>query len=314
MNIFRNTYNGLRFKHWTLKETIAYFFKGVARELNIKPHYFLERYEKIATDAFNRKWLHHNGDEKYFDFNGVKIPANLEPNFFKFLRIAFDEIFLFSCFYNDNYDKDFVSFTEKYVMEDIPYCYKDNNFNVTVEKGDVVIDAGAWIGDFSAYAASKGAMVYSFEPEPKLYELLSKTKKLNPFNEEERIFPIKKALGSHESKMNLSIDSLGGGAANSLVIHQGVNETVSVDVVSLDTFVDDNKIRKVDFIKADIEGAERDMLKGAIYVLKTFAPKLSICTYHLPDDPTVIEEIILDANPNYKIIHFRKKLFAAVTK
>jgi hypothetical protein len=73
-------------------------------------------------------------------------------------------------------------------------------------------------------------------------------------------------------------------------------------------------ILKVDFIKADIEGTERDMLKGATSVLKIFAPKLAICTYHLPDDPEVLKNIILKANPNYRIVQLNHKLFAMVIR
>jgi carbamoylphosphate synthase large subunit len=47
-------------------------------------------------------------------------------------------------------------------------------------------------------------------------------------------------------------------------------------------------------------------------VLKTFAPKLAICTYHFPDDPEVLEKIIKDANPDYTVVHLRHKLVAAV--
>jgi hypothetical protein len=53
------------------------------------------------------------------------------------------------------------------------------------------------------------------------------------------------------------------------------------------------------------------MLKGARGVLKDFAPKLALCTYHLPDDPELMEALIKDANPNYKVTHIRNKLFAA---
>jgi hypothetical protein len=85
-----------------------------------------------------------------------------------------------------------------------------------------------------------------------------------------------------------------------------------ITITSLDKFVTENKLERVDFIKADIEGAERDMLKGATNVLKTFAPKLAICTYHLPDDSQVLEQIIKEANPAYTVVHLRHKLFAAV--
>ena len=82
----------------------------------------------------------------------------------------------------------------------------------------------------------------------------------------------------------------------------------------MDTFVEENKLPSVDFIKADIEGAERYMLMGAKRVLKEFAPKIAICTYHLPDDPKVLRELILDANPNYIIEEKFKKMYAYVRK
>jgi hypothetical protein len=89
-------------------------------------------------------------------------------------------------------------------------------------------------------------------------------------------------------------------------------EVEKVSITTIDKFVEENKLERVDFIKSDIEGAERDMLRGASNVLKTFAPKLAICTYHLPDDPDVLEKIIKDANPAYTVVHLRHKLFAAV--
>jgi len=53
---------------------------------------------------------------------------------------------------------------------------------------------------------------------------------------------------------------------------------------------------------------------GAKRVLKEFAPKIAICTYHLPDDPQVLRELILDANPNYVIVERWKKMYAYVPK
>lgn len=70
--------------------------------------------------------------------------------------------------------------------------------------------------------------------------------------------------------------------------------------------------KRIDFIKADIEGAERNMLMGATKVLKEFSPKLAICTYHLADDAEVLRKIILKTNPKYVINNTSHKLFAYV--
>jgi hypothetical protein len=91
-----------------------------------------------------------------------------------------------------------------------------------------------------------------------------------------------------------------------------VNPRLAVPAITLDSFVERNNIERVDFIKADIEGAERNMLWGARKILKEFAPKLSICTYHLHDDPQVLREIILEANPKYQIVEKFKKMYAHV--
>ena len=92
------------------------------------------------------------------------------------------------------------------------------------------------------------------------------------------------------------------------------NSTTSaiVQTIRLDDFVRDNNLPRVDFIKSDIEGFERHMLAGAQETLARFAPKLALCTYHLPDDPQVMADLILKANPNYNIVQKHHKLYASV--
>lgn len=80
----------------------------------------------------------------------------------------------------------------------------------------------------------------------------------------------------------------------------------------MDAFVEKQGLERVDFIKADIEGYERKLLMGAQETLKRFAPKLALCTYHLPDDPEVLAGLIRQANPRYKIVQKRAKLYASV--
>ncbi|HQB50890.1 MAG TPA: FkbM family methyltransferase [bacterium] len=68
-------------------------------------------------------------------------------------------------------------------------------------------------------------------------------------------------------------------------------------------------------MKADIEGAERLMLKGAEQTIRRFKPSIAIRIYHLPDDPEVIEAMLKEFVPEYKIEKFgRKTLYAYLEK
>jgi FkbM family methyltransferase len=202
--------------------------------------------------------------------------------------------------------------------------------NVRLETGDITIDAGANIGDFTVLAAYKGARVHAFEPSKIIIEkYLKKTIDLNPkLSGEIVIAPY--ALSDIVGEAKFKFDSSNFGAsqlqreteeeriisipANKKEQKHNVDYIERVNLTTLDTYVHQNNLKRVDFIKADIEGAERLMLKGARDVLRDFGPKLAICTYHLPDDPEVLEGLVMDANPKYVIEHKYKKMYAYVPK
>jgi|GEM_PF-1252126 len=185
-----------------------------------------------------------------------------------------------------------------------PYEYGD----VKIEKGDVVIDAGANMGMFAALAASKGAVVYAFEPVEKIRKTyLAKTAQMNP---DIRIVPM--ALADKNGLADMHLDEKNSAAASMIFKKNGGVEK-DVQCTTLDSFVEQNAISRVDFIKMDIEGAERLMLAGAQNVLKRHAPKLSICTYHLPDDKEALSALIRQLNPAYDIRLRWQKLYAAVS-
>lgn len=91
------------------------------------------------------------------------------------------------------------------------------------------------------------------------------------------------------------------------------SQPLQIKQATLDSLVFKEKaIPRVDFLKMDIEGSERNALMGARETILKFKPKLSICTYHLKDDPLVLQNIIKSIDPNYKIEMGRKKLYARV--
>lgn len=179
---------------------------------------------------------------------------------------------------------------------------------ITVKQQDIVIDCGANIGLFSSYAASKGAKVYAFEPCSETVNYLHDNARLYP----NQIIIEEKAVSHQTGNIPFYLSPRSSGEHSLLTLKQDDYQQIFVKTITIDDYVQSKKLNRVDFIKADIEGAERMMLKGARETLRKYAPKLSICTYHLPDDAQVLKEIILEANPNYKIHYKWKKLFAYV--
>lgn len=193
------------------------------------------------------------------------------------------------------------------------------NENLSVKKGDVVIDCGANLGLFCSAVADRAQKIYAFEPSEKLCrEYLEPLQTVYPNivirnqgvaaeSLERDFFFYPESSGSSKMK---DINN----ASTSEDIPDRKYEKQKISCISMDDFVEFHQLLKVDFIKADIEGAERELLMGAQKTLARFSPTISICTYHLPDDKEVLEQLILDANPKYQIHHAYKKLYAYVEK
>jgi FkbM family methyltransferase len=185
--------------------------------------------------------------------------------------------------------------------------------NCSLAAGDNVIDAGANIGFFSILAANlvgDYGQVFSFEPVAEANAILKNNIKLNNCR---NIEVIEKALGETEGEAQFYIDGDGLFEGSSFVIkpQNNAGEGRRIMQTTVDEFVFGRNLDRVDFIKVDIEGAERYMLKGAEKTIKKFKPKIAIRIYHLPDDPEVIEEILKSFVPEYKIDRFYDKTIYA---
>jgi FkbM family methyltransferase len=148
--------------------------------------------------------------------------------------------------------------------------------------------------------------VFAFEPSPKIFKALEETIKLN--GAKNNVSLIKAGLSSNKGFDYLNIKHHWGGS--SIVSDEHSIGIEKIQVTTVDDYVLENGIEKVNFIKADIEGAERLLLQGATQTLKNHKPKLAICIYHLPDDREFLTKLILDANPDYIIKYSSYKLFA----
>jgi FkbM family methyltransferase len=167
-----------------------------------------------------------------------------------------------------------------------------------VKAGDVVVDCGAHVGTFTDIALRRGASkVVAIEPDPVNLECLRRN-----FVEEiasGRVIVVPKGVWSSEKVLTLYTGGENSGT-NSMVMDQNGGR-VDVPVTKLDNIVAELKIGRVHFIKMDIEGAEREALRGGLQTIKRDFPTLMLDTYHLPDDMQVLPAIIHGANSKYRM-------------
>lgn len=136
-----------------------------------------------------------------------------------------------------------------------PHLYEENG--ISVQKEDVIVDAGVCEGNFTLHHIEKVKRAYLFEGDHAWVEALSYTFK--PYKD--KIIIVDKFLGHVNNNMYTTMDSV-------------VQE-------------------KVNFIKMDIEGAEIEALSGAEKVLSQKSEiQCAICTYHKHDDEKNIGNIL----------------------
>lgn len=179
---------------------------------------------------------------------------------------------------------------------DEQYAYKDL---VSVQSGDNVIDAGACYGDTALYFANKNnnqGKVYSFEFLPENVDIFNKNMELNP-QYKDNIELIQRPISDVSGNKLYAVPN---GPGTSITTHQQEN-AIELQTISIDDFVEQNNIEKIDFIKMDIEGSEEAALRGAIKTIKKHKPKLAICAYHKKDDLVVLPKLIKEMIPEYKL-------------
>lgn len=169
-----------------------------------------------------------------------------------------------------------------------------------IRPGAVVLDCGAEFGSFTRAALRAGAgRVFAIEPSPECLPALHRT-----FAAEMaagRVVVVAAGVWDTEGEMQLHLPDVGYGGA-SLVRDFGDRGRgqVSVPLTTIDRLVREAGLERVDFIKMDIEGAERHALAGAAGTIRRFGPSLAISGYHLSDDASVLPRLVLALYPGYR--------------
>ena len=147
-----------------------------------------------------------------------------------------------------------------------------------IKEGDILIDVGANIGLFSLIASKivgKYGKVISFEPSPQSYLRLLENIDTNNFtNIEARNI----GLSDKQGKLTLNLSESGFDAWNTFATGEmdKFQNSIEVNVSTLDEELRQINKDKISFIKIDVEGWEKFVLEGGKEILQNYSPTLLI--------------------------------------
>jgi len=126
---------------------------------------------------------------------------------------------------------------------------------------NIIFDVGANVGEtaYEFLCTWPSAYLYCFEPVEETYlKLLSN---MSPFK---NVSCYRKAVGNRQGKAVIHVHEESG--MSSISVNEG-NRTERVEISTLDHVSDHIEINKIDLLKVDVEGYEKNVLEGACELL-----------------------------------------------
>jgi FkbM family methyltransferase len=157
-----------------------------------------------------------------------------------------------------------------------------------VGAGAVVVDAGAHAGQFTKLFAglAQGGQVHAFEPGGYALSILERVVRWRGLS---NVTVVPMGLSDAEGSAELALPIKSGGSFGFGLGHLGaevqarptVRETVRL--ITLDRYAAETGLTRLDFLKADVEGWEVRLLRGAMESIARFRPAilLELVAVHL---------------------------------
>lgn len=137
----------------------------------------------------------------------------------------------------------------------------------------MILDVGANIGNHTLYwnkNVKTLQQIHSFEPLHETFQLLTKNVENNKLD---KTVLVRKCVGKEKSKAiveRINPKNMGG----TVFGYATENDSNVVDVIDLDSYVEESGVKRVDFIKIDTEGFELDVSHGAKHLIETYKPTI----------------------------------------
>jgi len=183
-------------------------------------------------------------------------------------------------------------------INDLALLYGIDNC-IEIQEGDIVFDVGSNIGEISIFCCRLGASVYAFEPDKTPYMALQNNLK----NHDAKLFNY--ALSDSDGMANLYLSPKN--ADTSIIETETIDQVITIKTERLSTFVEKNDIKSIKLIKCDAEGAEPEVIKGAIGACLRVTNYISIdCGYERRGASTKEECVGLLVENGFEIIKINK--------
>ena len=143
--------------------------------------------------------------------------------------------------------------------------------------GDVLYDVGANVGFFTLIGGrvvGPSGHVYAFEPVPENADRIRGNARLNGFA---HVSVVEKAVSDQEGEGELILTEHPGGATLAKADVETPPDAVTattVDLISIDEWRDQHRVRGPDLVKIDVEGAEMNVIRGMVETIQRYRPVL----------------------------------------
>jgi FkbM family methyltransferase len=156
-----------------------------------------------------------------------------------------------------------------------------------LQPGSVVIDGGANLGEWTVPFARRveaTGRVLAIEPAPRSAAALESTLAANALRQAETV---RCAIGDHDGTADFAVPVVTSARSDTGTARIGPagagHAALQVPLRSLDSLAAERDLVRLDLIKIDVEGHERQVLDGAAAILDRFHPVLVIETGHETD-------------------------------
>lgn len=155
-------------------------------------------------------------------------------------------------------------------------------FKQHIKPNSIILDIGAQLGLMSKVfydLAGASGKVFAFEPAPFTCQVLQKTIEMNMMGHV--VVPVQKAVSGKKGSTTFYISKMQLDPANSMVNYKRKHtfESIEVSMTSVDDFVNEQGLPRVDFIKIDAEGAEYQVLQGAEKTIQKHRPVIHLALH-----------------------------------